>query len=256
MSSTNTGCEPGFCPDTFITLGDACTTIAQIHKTAKPATIRKFLVGAAFYGNQSGLEGYAERFEESYVRLDRSDVGAYRATPETYSSIPRDFWRIQMALSEDAKRVFAVGNLSHITEMTVSELPYRLRDRGADSLQNERVCLSQFAWGVHFPREHLLALVEDPEWQAWGSVALALRIRGKQGHPKVWKWDEVKVALTIEAARNPEILKKGPGAIVQFMNDEFRHRHHEQIPERKEVDAYVKYFAALWAAPEEGAPTD
>lgn len=228
----------------------------HMHKTAKPRTVRKFLIGVALHGNESGICGYAERFEESYVRLDRSEVVSYLGEPETFSPISADFWRIGMAISDGAGASFAANNLSHETELTASELPYRMRDRTTLGIQNERVILTQSAWGVHFPRQRLTALAEDPQWQAWGDVALALRDRGMRGRPKVWKWDEVKVALTIEAAQNPEILRQGPGAIVQFINDELRHRHFEQIPDRKEVDAYVRRFSALWEPPELGPPVD
>lgn len=65
------------------------------------------------------------------------------------------------------------------------------------------------------------------------------------------------MALTIEAAHNPDILTQGAGPIRQFINDYMRHLHGEQLPERKEVDRYVDLFSRLWKdLADEGPPID
>ncbi|MEZ5744354.1 MAG: hypothetical protein R3D89_11695 [Sphingomonadaceae bacterium] len=254
MEYTEDGEPNGFDPEHDISLSGALDLVMHMHPTAKPLTVRKFLIGIAVHDNESGICGYAERFEESYVRIDRPDASMFRATPENFAAIPSDFWRIGMAIGEDARGCFAANNLSHITEVTASELPYRMRDMSYGELQNDRVDLAQFARGVHFPKQRLIALAEDPQWQAWGDVALLLQNRGKRGRPPAWKWDEVKAALTIEAAQNPEILEGGAGPIVQFINNEMRRLHYEQLPDRKEVDAYVRQFSWLWAEADEPPP--
>ena len=256
LEYTEEGEPKGFDPVHDISLSEALDWVMHKHTFAKPLTVRKFLIGIAIHGNDSGILGYAERFEESYVRVDRLKVAPYRSPPESFTSIPNDFWQIGMALDHEAKDCFAANNLGHIMEIALGELPYRMRDMGHGELQTESVRLAQFAWGVHFPRQRLIALAEDPQWQAWGDVALALQNRGKRGRPQVWKWDEVKAALTVAVAQNPEILKDGPGAIVQFINSEMRRLHYDQIPDRKEVDAYVRHFSRLWGEPDTGPPAD
>ncbi|WP_292937298.1 MULTISPECIES: hypothetical protein [unclassified Novosphingobium] len=247
----------GFDPEIDISLSDAFEAVRQMHTTATPLTVRKFLIGVALHGDQSGLAGYVSEYRESCVRIDRPDLSAFQVQPEHFTSIPCDFWRIGMAIGANAKAEFAVGNLGHITEMTASELPYRLRDRYSTDLQNERVSLSQIAYGIHFPKAQLLALAEDPGWQAWGAVSTAIDGRRKHGAPTQWKWDEVKVALTVEAARNPDILNQGAGPIRQFINDYMRQLHCDQLPERKEVQRYVERFSCLWNDLEdEGPPLD
>ncbi|MDA9918633.1 hypothetical protein N9D37_01980 [Erythrobacter sp.] len=239
----------------FVPLSGALDVVRHMHTSAKPMTVRKFLVGIAIHGSDSGMLAYAERFDESYVRLDREHASVYHSSPRHFESIPNDFWRIGMACGEEANSSFAANSIDHNTELTVSELSPRIRDMAYGELQSERVRLTQIAVGIHFPLERLLALAKDPEWQAWGSVAQAISNRGKNGRPKEWKWDEVKSALTIEAARNPEILAGGAGKIIQFINDEMRHLHYEQLPDRKEVDAYVRHFSYLWAPPASDAPS-
>ncbi|OYX67028.1 MAG: hypothetical protein B7Y88_04190 [Sphingomonadales bacterium 32-64-17] len=250
MEYTEDGKPKGFDPEHDISLSQAVDVVMHMHPSAKPLTVRKFLIGIAVHDNESGICGYAARFEESYVRIDRPDTSPFRAPPDVFVAIPSDFWRIGMAINNDARSSFEANNLGHITEVTASELPYRMRDKAYGDLQNERVNLTQFAWGVHFPKNSLMALAEDPQWQAWGDVALALQNRGRRGRPPAWKWDEVKAALTIEAAQNPEILNGGAGPIVQFINYEMRQRHYEQIPDRKDVDAFVRHFSWLWAEDE------
>lgn len=256
MEYTEAGEPKGFDSANDVALADALKLVMQMHEGAKPRTVRKFLVGIAIHGNESGISVFAERYEESYVRLDRAEADVFRAQPERLVSIPCDFWRIGMAIDADASGCFAASNLGHTTEMTGSELPYRMRDRTSGELHNERVRLSQLAWGVHFPRRSLIALAEDPNWQAWGNVASALQNRGRRGRPQVWKWDEAKVALTIEAARNPEIIRGGTGPIVQFINDEMRQMHFEQLPDIKDVEAYARRFFGLWSEPDLGPPID
>jgi hypothetical protein len=254
LEHTEHGEPKGFDPDLYISLSQALDLVMHMHPSARPETVRKFLIGIAIHDIETGICGYSERFEESYVRIDRAEPSLYRATPEHFSAIPSDFWRMGMAMGNEAGRSFAVHNLGHVTELTVSELPYRMRDMPYGELQNERIRLTQFAWGVHFPKQTLIGLAEDPKWQVWADVALALRNRGMRGRPPAWKWDEVKAALTIEASRNPEILQKGPGPILQFINFEMRRLHHEQLPDRKDVDAYVRHFSWLWQTPDPDAP--
>jgi hypothetical protein len=247
----------GFDPDTDIALADAFEEVRQMHSSATPLTVRKFIIGAALNYRVSGLTGYAAEYQESFIRIDRPNLPAFRMPKDEFTSIPCDFWRIGMAIARNAKAEFEAGNLGHITEMTASDLPYRMRDRQSTALQNERVSLSQIAYGVHFPKAHFLALAEDPAWQSWGSISAAIDSRRQQGAPPKWKWDEVKVALTIEAAHNPDVLTQGAGPIRQFINDHMRHLHGEQLPERKEVDRYVALFSQLWSDLEdEGAPID
>ena len=256
MEYTDDGEPKGFDPEHDISLSGALDLVMHMHPSAKPLTVRKFLIGIAVHDNESGICGYAERFEESYVRIDRTEASPFRGTPECFVGIPCDFWRIGMAIDDDARGCFAANNLGHITEITASELPYRMRDMAYGELQNERVNLAQFAWGVHFPRRRLIALAEDLQWQEWGDVPLAVQNRGKRGRPAAWKWDEVKAALTIEAAQNPAILKGGAGPLVQFINGEMRRLHYEQLPDRKDVDAYVRHFSWLWNDDDPFAPTD
>ncbi len=256
MEYTSDGEPKGFDPANDIALADALNFVMGMHETARPLTVRKFIVGIAIHGNESGITAFAGHYEESYVRLDRTEPNVYRASPERFAAIPCDFWRIGMAIDENAGGCFANNNLGHITEMTASELPYRMRDMTHGELQNERVNLAQSAWGVHFPRHSLIALADDPEWQAWGHVALALQNRGKRGRPHTWKWDEVKAALTIEAARNPDILSGGSGPIIQFINDAMRQMHFEQLPDIKDVEAYARRFSGLWSESDLGPPAD
>jgi hypothetical protein len=256
LEYTEQGEPKGFDSQQDISLSSALCVVMHLHPSAKPETVRKFIVGIAIQSTDSGMLGYAERFEESYVRLDRKQTSVYRSSPERFAAIPTDFWRISMAVDENAKASFAADAIDHHTEMTASELPYRIRDSSYGELQSDRVRLSQIAKGIHFPLEKLIALARDAEWQAWGGVAAKLERRGKRGRPQTWKWDEVKSALTIEAARNPEILQGGAGGIVQFINDEMRRLHHEQIPDRKEVDDYVRHFSSLWAPPAAEPPAE
>ncbi len=246
MEYSEEGEPKGFDPEHDISLSDAFALVKQMHPTATSLTVRKFIIGIAIHGNESRICGYAERFEESYVRIDDPEGGIYRGRPEHFASVDPDFWRIGMAITDNPEGSFAANNLHHVTDMTVGELPYRMRDMGNGELQSQKVRLSQFAWGVHFPKEDLIRLANDREWQAWGAVATALQNRGKRGRPPTWKWDEVKASLTIEAARNPAILAKGAGPIVQFINAEMRRRHWEQVPDRKEVDEYIDNFRWLW----------
>lgn len=254
MIYSDDGSPLGFDPEIDISLADAFEAVRQMHKTAAPLSVRKFLVGIALQGKQSLITGFASCFREPYTRIDRPDLPAFQNPPEKFTSIPCDFWRIGMAIGPNAKAEFGNGNLGHITEMTASELPYRLRDRYPTELQNERVSLSQIAYSIHFPKAQLLVLAEDPGWQAWGAVSTAIDDRRKQGAPREWKWDEVKTALTVEAARNPEILTQGAGPIRQFINDRMRKLHYEQLPERKEVQRYADLFSFLWNSLEDESP--
>lgn len=257
MRYSDDGRPVGFDPDTDIALADAFEEVRQMHPTATPLTVRKFIIGAALNGDQSGLTGFAAEYQESFIRIDRPHLPAFRMPKDEFTSIPCDFWRIGMAIGPQAGAEFASGNLGRITEMTASDLAYRMRDRHSSALQNERVSLSQIAYGVYFPKAHLLALAADPGWQAWGTISTAIDSRKQQGAPAKWKWDEVKAALTMEAARNADILTQGAGPIRQFINDHMRHLHGEQLPERKEVDRYVDLFSRLWKdLADEGPPID
>ena len=256
MEYNKAGEPKGFDPEHDISLSEALDLVMHMHPSAKPLTVRKFLIGIAIHENQTGLCGFAQRFEESYVRIDRPEPTLFRGAPEYFMGIPHDFWRIGMAIDENASGCFAANDLGHVTTVSVSDLPYRLRDMSNGDLQNERVELAQFAWCIHFPKPKLIALAEDPQWQAWGDVSLALQNRGKRGRPATWKWDEVKVALTIEAARNPRLLGRGSGPIREFINSEMRRLHYEQIPDRNDVDRYVNLFSDLWGGPPPDAPTN
>lgn len=245
----------GFDPDRYIMLSDAFSLVSNMHESARPLTVRKFLIGIALHGNQSGVCGYANRFKESYVRLDSEVTAPYRSKQEKGEAIPIDFWRIGMALDHEAAASFAANNLGHISELTASELPYRMRDTGDGGLQNERVQLIQLANDVHFFRAPLEALASDPQWQAWGDVAQALENRRKHGRPAEWKWDQVKVALTIEAARYPSIIDAGPGPIVQFINTEMAQLHYGGVPDQKDVYAYARLFSEVIGEPQEPPPS-
>jgi hypothetical protein len=235
--------EPeGFCNDEDISLFDAEMLVKARHPKAKTSTIRKFLVGLPLHG---AITGYAESYLEVFERLDEPQHGLYDGGLDKFTGIPCDFWRIEMAILQD----FASGCLTNEVKMTQSELPYRMRRAvGSGELENERVRLWQKATNIHFPKADLIRFAEEPEWQAWGSTATALINRRMNGRPAGWKWDEAKVALTIEASQRPAVLQN-LGSIVAFINDQMQMLHHGDFPEKKDVYAYARLFSGLWRAP-------
>lgn len=232
--------EPeGFRNDEDISLLDAEMLVKELHPTATTLTIRKFLIGLPLHG---AISGYAESYREGFERLDELEHGPYDGGHDKFTSIPYDFWRIEMAILQD----FASGCLANEVEMTQSELPYRMRRAvGSSELENERVKLWQKATNIHFPKADLIRFADEREWQAWGSTAKALMDPRKKGRPAAWKWDEAKVALTIEASQRPAVLQSA-GSIVEFINDHMRMLHHDDLPNQKEVYAYARLFSGLW----------
>lgn len=240
--------ETGYDPEYFISLADAFTLVSNMKKAAKPRTVRKFLIGAAMHGSQSGLEVFAEKYQESYTRIDRN-CSQFTHT-EYQARIPTDFWRICMAIEPEAPACFYHSNLAHISQMTMSELPYRMRDPSGGELQNEQVELFQMATDVHLAKKSLIELAKDGQWQHWGAIDKALA-RGRR--PK-WQWDKVIIALTREAASNPTILDEGVGPIVDFMKHEFEGLNDGGRPDDADMYYYARKLAVTYSEPEGGAP--
>lgn len=242
-----------FDAEDWMPLSEAYEYVRTLHPTATPLTVRKFLVAISFCQSQSLIGVYAETYRESAVRIDRDDAPLLRRICEQGESIPVDFWRLGMAMEPLADGSFKASNLASSTQLTVAELPYRMRDKGGGEIQSEQVELLQMAEGVHFQRDGLIALAVDPSWQRWWDLAYQIAgNRGARGRPASWSWDRVKVELTIEAARNPEILNFGPAPIVAYMTETMRQLHDDQIPDHKTFYEYANLFLGLWNAARDG----
>lgn len=218
----------------FVRLPSAIALVSDVRRRVSSLSARKFLVGIAKAGI---IDAFAERYTETVQRIDEVDLPMLRFAPEIGSVIPIDFWRYSLAVEAESEQCFRAGNLGNDYSIGFDQLPYRFRKNFAVELPDKRMRLFQLAEGVYFPRADLEAYLRDPKWQSWIAEPEPSR---KRGRIPEWKWDEVKAALTREAASDSDLLKQGTGAIVNFMAAEFRHLHDEQQPDLSELYAYAQ----------------
>jgi hypothetical protein len=228
-----------FDPEYHVPLGEAVGLVKSVRPTGKVTslTIRKFLVGLAHSGE---VDTFAKRFSEVIVHNDEPELPAYRSRWNPSDSLPIDFWRYSIATGASAQERFAESTVGNDFETTWDRLDRRIRKN--DAFSGSRCRVMQNAERVYFPRQEVEAYARDPNWQRWIRLIDESEIEKKRGRIQIWKWDQVKASLTMEAARDPSILTGGTGPIVQYMISEFRTLHYDQHPDISELYEYARLF--------------
>lgn len=230
-----------FDPEYYVPLGEAVGLVKSVRPNGNVTllTIRKFLVGL---GHSGEIDTFAKRYSEVIVHTDEPELGPYRSTWNPSDSLPIDFWRYSIATGEFAKECFEAGNVGNDFATTWDRLDRRIRKN--DLFSGSRCRVTQNAEQVYFPRQEVEAYARDPNWQRWIRLIDESEIEKKRGRIPIWKWDQVKASLTMEAARDPSILEGGTGPIVQYMISEFRTLHYEQHPDISELYEYARLLTS------------
>lgn len=254
MSDNSEAAGAPFDPEFWVSMPDA-VALVQSRKvgknTKKTPLIRKVIIGALIRRRESGLESIAAEYRESFVRLSDEPPSIYKASPEREKIVDSEFWRLHHAWDEFSEYAFRTGNFSWSGDVTWGELPAHLRDRDAEP--RAKFQLHQEATGVHVDRECLQALIEHRDWQQWASIAEAARSR-RQGPPREFMWHEVAGMLAVEASYRPEILRQGPGPVIQFVTDELTRLNNGNAPDAGEVSRFAKHFWRHWSPNDHGPP--